>query len=160
VIPHVLQALVYYCSPSHQSLHWKSHKQTCNISSVSIIVLNGTIPSLEKTNTTGFTRNNGWERCPVPHLLGIPLYAKAGIRDYPNREGPFQQFAVFMMVDPVFGMAPPSWKLGPHCYKGINSRDLMGWILRSRSGVIYIVTYNIFYMMDMYSEGDERRELE
>lgn len=65
------------------------------------------------------TEANGWEECPVPKMLGVPLMAKA-IRPYrPPENFPSRQLAVFMMVEPHTGLAPVRWQLGPHCNLGM-----------------------------------------
>jgi len=66
---------------------------------IDIIVLNGTLPMQEKYPYELLTKENGWEDCPLPQMMGIPLMAKP-IRPYPGGHIPGQQFAVFMMVEP------------------------------------------------------------
>ena len=65
---------------------------------IDIIVLNGTMPMQEKYPYESLTKENGWEDCPVPQMMGIPLMAKP-IRPY-SGQIPDQQFAVFMMIEP------------------------------------------------------------
>ena len=85
---------------------------------IDIVVLNGTCSIQEQYPREQITKENGWEDCPVPSMLGIPLMAKP-MRPYPSGRVPQQQFAVFMMVEPNSGLAPPNWQLGPYCNRGM-----------------------------------------
>ena len=39
---------------------------------IDIIVLNGTLPMQEKYPYESLTKENGWENCPLPQMMGIP----------------------------------------------------------------------------------------
>lgn len=85
---------------------------------VTIVVLDGSTAMEEQYPPSSITEANGWEECTVPHMLGIPLMAKP-IRSYQTGHLPRNQPAVFMMVEPVTGLAPMRWQLGPHCNRGM-----------------------------------------
>ena len=50
--------------------------------------------------------NGHWEKCTVPAMLGVPIQVMR-LRAY--NIVPYREIAVFMMVDPVTGFAPPEW---------------------------------------------------
>jgi hypothetical protein len=90
-------------------------------------------------------RQNGWETCPVPALLGIPLVAKKNYREY--KEVPPNQLAVYMMVDSGSGLAPAEWQ------------ELVGQVALARTDGVPLTT-SVFYelydyiytLMDRYSD--------
>lgn len=90
---------------------------SCSKEMIDIIVLDGIIPKEEKYQRESLTKTNGWEECPIPTMLGIPLMAKP-IRPYPGAR-PTNQPAVFLMVEPIEGYAPCRWQLGPRCNLGM-----------------------------------------
>jgi len=85
---------------------------------IDIIVLNGSRPLKEKYPRESLTKANGWEECPVPTMLGIPLMAKP-ICPYPGGRAPAKQPAVYLLVEPIEGYAPCRWQLGPRCNPGM-----------------------------------------
>ena len=82
-----------------------------DVEMVDIVVLDGNIPMVEQRPRKSITEDNGWEVCKVPTMMGIPLMAKP-MRRYPGGKFPQSQPAVFMMVEPHNGLAPPEWQLG------------------------------------------------
>jgi hypothetical protein len=51
--------------------------------------------------------SSGWRKCPVPTLLGIPLAMKQLAPTTAATRPTFEQPAVFMLIDPLSGFAPP-----------------------------------------------------
>jgi hypothetical protein len=51
--------------------------------------------------------SSGWRSCPVPELLGIPLVMKQLAPTTAANRPTFEQPAVFLLMDPVTGFAPP-----------------------------------------------------
>ena len=84
--------------------------------------------------------------------------AKA-IRPYPGRNFPINQTAVFMMVEPIKGLAPARWQLGPRCNLGMIG---FGW----RDGKPFtcqqwaeLNSYIYDGLMDCYSDGMESSDI-
>ena len=93
----------------------------------------------------------GWTQCPVPGLLGVPVVAKAHVKEYPAGRQLYNQIGVYMLVDPYTGLAPPEW----------SSRADLGMLGFARTDGIpftkdeFFKLYDyIFTLMDYYSEGD------
>jgi hypothetical protein len=55
--------------------------------------------------------SGGWRKCPVPALLGIPLAMKQLAPTTAATRPTFEQPAVFMLIDPRNGFAPPDVQL-------------------------------------------------
>ncbi len=126
----------------------------CSKEMIDIVVLNGNFPKEEKYPRESLTKSNGWEECPIPTMLGIPLMAKP-IRPYPGVR-PTRQAAVFLMVEPIEGFAPCRWSLGPRCNLG-----MIGF--GRRDGKLFTVQEwtdlhsFISSLMDLYSEPVDSR---
>ena len=100
-----------YCSKGCQNRDWPLHKGTCKTREftprkVEGVILNGPASSVKKIRISDFAAE-GWEPCPVPTLLGVPLVAKR-IRPYPGKRPTWHPY-VPMMVDPHSGLAPRLW---------------------------------------------------
>ncbi len=122
-----------------------------NEDTIEIVVLNGDRPMKEQYSRALLSEENGWENCPVPTLLGIPLMAKP-IRPYPGGSFPDSQPAVFMMVNPDNGLSPMNWQLGPHCNRGMigfGRKDGQPFTCKQWAD---LHSY-IYDLMDLYSEG-------
>ena len=120
---------------------------------IDIIVLDGILPLKEKYPRESLTKANGWEECPIPTMLGIPLMAKP-IRPYPGGDFPDQQFAVYMMVEPIKGLAPCRWQLGPRCNLGLigfGRRDGKPFTMQEWADLHSFIQD----LMDLYSEPEE-----
>lgn len=151
----------WYCGREHQVADWKSHKSNCQLEKSTptghvrrtVVVLNGREASEEQLDVPADW--SGWEQCPAPTLIGVPLMVKA-IRPYPGQM-PQSQMAVFMMIDPATGFAPPHWQLGPHCNKG-----MIGFARRDGSPFttddFYDLYDYIFSLMDIYPDDPARAE--
>lgn len=74
---------------------------------VDIVVVDGQVATQEKYPRESFTKALGWEECPIPTMLGIPLLAKF-IRPSPSTAQP-----VILMAEPVRGIPPAKYKLVP-----------------------------------------------
>lgn len=74
---------------------------------VDIVVLDGTLPTQEKYPRECLTKALGWEECPIPTMLGIPLLAKF-IRPSQSPAQP-----VNLMAEPVRGIPPAKFQLVP-----------------------------------------------
>ena len=120
---------------------------------VDIVVLDGTVPIEEKYPLKSLTKANSWEECPIPNMLGIPVMAKP-IRPYPGGLFPSSQHAVFMLVEPVTGLAPARWQLGPRCNVGLIGfgREDGKPFTAHQWGDLHLFIYDL---MDSYSAGEE-----
>lgn len=49
-----------------------------------------------------------WEKCVVPAMLGEPLMVR--VLGYPKKK-PSNELAIFLMVEPVSGLAAPKWQM-------------------------------------------------
>ncbi|CEL92577.1 unnamed protein product [Vitrella brassicaformis CCMP3155] len=56
---------------------------------------------------------NGWHKCKVPHLMGIPLMIRQW-QAYKPEDFTDNQVATRLMIEPDSGFAPPQWLGGPH----------------------------------------------
>ncbi|KAI9098747.1 hypothetical protein DFS34DRAFT_87995 [Phlyctochytrium arcticum] len=150
----------YYCSQPHQQQDWKTHKTRCHTENIpkdpqldktmSIVAVEGMDAKLIEYPWTNDW--NGWDVCPVPALLGFPLMAKPHVRNFGPGGMPYQQIAVYMMVEPATGFAPPKWALGPHCNKGV-----VGFARRDHKPFTVEEFYELYDfitdLMDEYSEN-------
>ena len=114
---------------------------------IDYMVLDGPVACQERLPLVEL--NFSWEKCPAPVLLGVPLMVKS-IRRYSGASPKFQP-AVFMMIDPETGFAPPEWQLGPHCNRG-----MLGFAREDRTSLTcedWVVLYDYIYgLMDVYSK--------
>ncbi|CAG9462511.1 unnamed protein product [Pedinophyceae sp. YPF-701] len=144
---------VYYCGPECQKKHWKEHRSHCK--QVTAITVEGhTVEEVRVPASSVPTAKRvprGWVRCPVPHMLGVPLYIKRGLGQLSKQV--FQEQVVYMMVDPVSGFAPPDWQGGP-------AMGFVGKCMLARadgadmSNKVYRELFDyIWYLMDFYTEG-------
>ena len=91
-----------YCSQACQKVNWPIHKQVCQ---KTVVVVNGDQVS-EEPLVYSRILNGHWKECTVPAMLGVPIKV---MRLRPYTSLPHREIAVFMMVDPVTGFAPPEW---------------------------------------------------
>ena len=97
-------------------------------------------------NENEFSDATKWTKCPVPHLLNIPLVVKR-VGPSPNIQD--NELAVFLMVDPATGFAPPKWqsKLGRLMFARTDKQPFT-------SSMFWSVYSYIFDLMDLYADGE------
>jgi hypothetical protein len=86
-----------YCSRECQTNHWSVHRDECSLRSV--VLVDGDNVWEERWSGSRSKINRDWDACPVPALLGVPLFGKKHIR--PSAVEPSNHLATWMMVDPV-----------------------------------------------------------
>ncbi len=72
-----------------------------------IVVLDGLVATQERYPRELLTKILGWEECPIPTMLGIPLLAKY------VRPSQSAALPVNLMAEPVRGIPPAKYRLVP-----------------------------------------------
>ena len=147
---------VYYCSEKCQKNDWKSHKPNCvnrEEKTIQVCLVDGDQVTENKISIkeNELADRTIWHVCIVPGMLGVPLVVK---RVGPSTQVFNREIAVFMMVDPVTGLAPSPWMSGGHQKLG---RLLFAFSDgKSLSSSLFWSVYSYIYdLMDYYSDGRE-----
>ena len=109
-----------YCSRECQKKDWSSHKFRCGAQEV--VLIDGSKTWAEKWPRSKLAFDSGsWDKCPVPKMLGIPIWGLKHIR--PSPVEPMNQLATWMFLDPKTGWASLynyKWMGGPHNQLGVS----------------------------------------
>ncbi len=146
---------VNYCSKECQINDWNSHKPNCFKDGKKIqacLVDGDTVTEQMITiRDNELSDRSLWHVCKVPTMLGVPLLVK---RDGPSFQNRDREIAVFMMVDPVTGMAPNQWQSGAHQKLG-RLLFVLDDGANLASSLVWSVYSYIYDLMDLYSDGRE-----
>ena len=139
----------WYCSKECQVSDWKSHKQLCNHDSdklISIVIVNGDEAFEQKVPRVELDPKNGWYVCPLTEMIGVPVMVK---RWAPYQRRPDREVGIFLLADPVTGLAPHEWQ---------NGCGIIAFARKDKTDMpvqlfwdVYSYTY---HLMDYYGEDD------
>ena len=89
--------------------------------------------------------DDSWGDCVVPKMLGLPIIYKRWRR---NKVKPEREVAIFLLVEPVSGLAAPEWQ---------KACGVVAFALKDAdfsSNLFWDVYSYIYHLMDYYGEDD------
>ncbi|CAF0769184.1 unnamed protein product [Brachionus calyciflorus] len=137
----------WYCSQECQKADWKSHKPKCNYDAeklISLVIVKGEEVWEQKVPRVETDPTNGWIPCKITEMIGVPVMVKrwASYTQIPSSEK-----GIFLMVDPITGLAGPEWQQG--C-------GIIAFARKDRTDMTVQLFWDlysyIFHLMDYYTD--------